>query len=202
MVKREFGYIRFSTGTVNALVQGGRTYNEQSWEYTKKFIRDIDIAGCYGVALESFVYPIGLPTILAFTDMKKCPTLKKFLENYRHELVDNLYTITIKGQLSFSQTLLYSKITDSAKMNKTFDEIINQDGDIHQVNADFVLLENELENTILTSDILETLQSICTNNEMGEIMNCKVVTAAFYKKSDEIKDKVEWLEHMKNTVFL
>ena len=42
MVKREFGYIRFSTGTVNALVQGGRTYNEQYWEYTKKFIRELE----------------------------------------------------------------------------------------------------------------------------------------------------------------
>ena len=189
---------RNNTGCLNALVQGGRTFNEQLWDYRKKFIRDIDMAGCYGNALQSFVYPIGLPSIEAVTDLNKCSTLKQFLKKYKHELVDNLYTITIKGKLSFSQTLLYSKITDSTKMKETFDEILNQNGDIHQVNADFVLLENQLENTIITSDILETLQAVCNPTELSEIKNCKVLTAAFYKKSDEIKDTLEWLEHMKN----
>ena len=76
---KSFAYLyRNSTGSLNAIVQGGRTYNEQWWDYLKHFTMDIDMSGCYA------------------TDLKKCSTLKQFLKENGDELVDNFWTIKWK----------------------------------------------------------------------------------------------------------
>jgi hypothetical protein len=174
------------TGILNSIVQGGRTYNERPEEFLIQNVADLDITSCYSTALTDFSIPIGLPTIKAFYDPKQRITLKQFLEENGSELVDNFYTITISGKLSFTQTLLYSKDIQSKEIVKKLNKILSDFDDeiTEEVTGDYCVLKKELFNTIITSDILNALQKICSSQELNEIMNCQVETAAYYKKSD------------------
>ena len=180
-----------STGLENAIVQGGRSNNERPNKYLFETVADIDIVSCYGGSLVQFYYPLGLPFIHAVTKGEKKLTLKAFLEKYRSELVPNLYTITISKKLSFSQDLLFSKMVKNEDLKR---KIFLQKYKLKETNSpvsesDLVLLRKELKNSILTSDILDGLEKICTNTEWKEILESEVVTACFYRKSDYLEPK-------------
>jgi hypothetical protein len=122
--------------------------------------------------------------------------LEEFLETHGHDLVDGMFSITISGKLTFQQSLLYSKITDSKSLQKKVNQLIIDEHSFEDLSGDFVILTSELINTILTSDLIQTLQKICTPNEWKEIKKCHVVTAAFYKKSDQTASTNQWLERL------
>ena len=62
---------------------------------------------------------------MLFTASDKKITIKKFLKTHEYELVDNLYTITITGKLIFEQTLLYSKLISTEKLDRRISELLN-----------------------------------------------------------------------------
>lgn len=188
-----------SKAILNTVVQGGRTNNEQPWEYIKTNILDLDMSGCYGSALRDYTYPIGLPEITTDEYIKDAPTLKQFLEEKKDELVDNLYTITIEGKINFSQNLLYSKIVDAKKIKQ---KLLNNFGDNEDqdVNGEFVILKEELKNTIITSDLLKTLRAVCSDQELKQIYNCKVLTAAYYPKPLQCNSLEEWVQKIEETL--
>jgi DNA polymerase elongation subunit (family B) len=68
----------------------------------------------------------------------------------------------------------------------------NEEGD-NTTDGDFTILENELINTIITSEILNVLRRICASRELKEIYDCKVIRAAYYPKSLEVS-KEEYLD--------
>ena len=70
-----------TTALLNCLVSGGRANNEMPWEYKIDHLIDIDLVSCYGTALWSFEYPIGLPTIVAFGPNEPRINFKDFLQN-------------------------------------------------------------------------------------------------------------------------
>lgn len=171
-----------TTGIYNAIISGGRTINEQQCEFVKEKVFDIDIAGCYSIALREFFYPLGIPMVYHTTKEEKKITLRTFLKRYRDQLVNNLYTITVSGNLPFDQSLLMSNIVTPTMIN-------NRDlsvDEMKELTGDFVLFKNRLENTILTSDILEALEKICTNQELKAVYDYIVITAAFYPKDKEV----------------
>eukprot|EP00607_Mallomonas_marina_P006348 CAMPEP_0182426788 /NCGR_PEP_ID=MMETSP1167-20130531/13305_1 /TAXON_ID=2988 /ORGANISM="Mallomonas Sp, Strain CCMP3275" /LENGTH=600 /DNA_ID=CAMNT_0024608473 /DNA_START=92 /DNA_END=1891 /DNA_ORIENTATION=- len=181
-----------NTGFLNGICHGGRAFNEQPEEYLAHNLLDIDMQSCYGSALLGFSYPIGLPEVHAFSLDDVKPSLETFLNTYEHELVPNLYTIVVSGKLSFPQNLLYSKIVNMKNaVNKLqtylMKEPENEDEEISEITGDFTVLTYELVNTVITSDILEILRKICTLNEIAEIMNLEVQTAAFYPKSKKLE---------------
>ena len=69
----------------------------------------------------------------------------------------------------------------------------NDNENWEHINGDFIALQSELNNTIITSAILKTLRNCCRSNELAEIYSCKVVTAVFYKKSDQ-KNEEEFID--------
>lgn len=187
-----------STGLYNAIIQGGRNINESPENFVAENVIDADFQGCYGSALETLDLPIGLPTVYAESlESAKEVSLGDFLKMYENELVNNLYTITVTGRLSFKQDLLYSKITTPKKIKEETFDILESN---NALSGDFVILKNELINTIFTSDILEALRKICSNKEISEIYKLKVVTAIFYKKSLFIENKTQFLKKMSSTI--
>ena len=44
------------------------------------------------------------------------------------------------------------------------------------------------------------MKKICTSNEFKEILDCKVVTAVYYRKSDSIEKKEDWMEWMEKNL--
>lgn len=194
-------FFHHNTGLLNCMIQGGRTYNEQQKSYQKNNIFDLDLQSCYGTALQEMTYPIGLPTILAFTSQDKKMTLKDFFSLYEKELVENLYTITINGFLTFEQTLLYSKLIEWTQLKKKIQRALaDENEDEFNTDADFVILKKELQNTIITSHLLETLRNVCNVRELKEIYSCEVQTACFYKKSDYIEDKDLWVDTIERSL--
>ena len=128
--------------------------------------------------------------------MSDCCTLKHFLNENEGELLDNLYTITFSGEISFEQNLFYSKVTDFIKLSKRVDQLIRDEECLDDLTGQFVIFNKEFQNAILTSDLLKTIRAVCTNEELKEIMECKVITACYYKKSDLIENNREWIEYM------
>jgi hypothetical protein len=198
---KSFGFLHNNTtGLFNTLVQGGRTFNERNDEYLTKNLLDLDLQSCYANSLKNLDYPVGLPTVYAVTDKEDSITLREFLKKNQDELVPNLYTITISGKLSYDQTLLYSKLATYKKLSTRVKKLIMQEEVIEGMTGDFVILTKQLENTIITSDILKTLKKVCNHKELKEIYDCQVVTAAYYKRSDFIESKDEWLQWMEKHV--
>lgn len=183
-----------NTGIFNALTAGGRCRNEQYYDYmVESATADIDLTGCYGSSLSVFSFPIGLSTVLAFSRDDTRMSLKSFLNEYNGELVDNLYQVVVSGTLSFSQSLLYSKLISREKLKQKLDKHLIDDSDLSD-GGDFVLLTHEVENCIITSDLLEILQKTCSNNEFNEILNLSVITASMYLKKDYIENLSDFIE--------
>ena len=192
------GYAK-NTGVLNTLVTGGRCNNEQAFHYQKKLIFDFDLLSCYGSALTKFLFPVGLPMIYAKTHQDPTLTLKEFLEKYEKDLVENLYTITVSGSLSFHQNLIYSKIVDEKKLSEKILTIISENTEdeidvIEDGVCQVLLLEKEIRHGIITSDILQALRKICSNLEWSEIANLEVDTAIYYSKKYYVKEKSEFLQ--------
>jgi DNA polymerase family B len=184
-----------NSGLLNVLTAGGRAFNERYHEYQAEHVLDIDFKSCYGSSLNMFDYPLGVPVIHAVSDDNETKlTLGEFLSKYEDELVENFYTITISGKLSFRQNFLYSKRINQKGLEKRINQVIfeSEDDDFsidkNDTAAEMVILEKQLINTVITSDTLNILRNICTNQELNEIFNCEVETALFYRKSDYVTD--------------
>lgn len=186
-----------TTSLLNCLVSGGRAYNELPSQYKVNHVLDVDLQSCYGTALASFEYPIGLPTIVAFGPNETKLTLREFLKQYEHELIPGLYKITVSGKLSFNQDVLFSKVTSVEKMKETIGNLSRKfesgmDDVVHFAN-DFVLARKECLNATITHDLLDVLRKVSTNNELREILNLEVETALFWKKSDRCDSCKSWV---------
>lgn len=186
-----------TSGILNGLTQGGRTYNERWQEYLAENVLDIDFVGCYSTALENFIYPIGLPTCYHQTFEEKKITLRTFLKAHEAELVPNLYTITISGTLDFSQNLLYSKLITANRLQRLKTKLETNDGENETLTGDFVILEKQLINTIITHDIWMVLKKICSPRELKTILDMEVETALYYPRSQKVS-KEELVKEWEN----
>lgn len=156
-----------TSGYINSILFGGRTINEKPERFEFEHVADIDFQSCYGNTLKDLVYPIGLPNVISFTKDEKDQneiTLKQFLEIYKHELVKNMWQVYISGPLNFYQTLLFSKnIVSKTTAKNDFEEQFKKENE-------FILLSNELKNSLITFTSLEVLKKICTNEELKQIV--------------------------------
>lgn len=187
-----------STGLFNGIVSGGRNINEQPDLFYLENVADADLVGCYGTALNSYNYPLGLPTVHAhrlFDPLEKdIITLKEFLSRNSGELVPGLFTITVSGKLSFEQDLIYSKIVSPTTIKTAL--LKTEESDPTSISGDFVLLRKEIINGIITWDILEAIKKIATLSELKEFYALKVVTAIYYKKSLFIENPSDYIKLM------
>lgn len=189
-----------NSGIFNSLVQGGRCISERYKEFRDDYCADIDLSSCYGTALRAFSYPIGLPLVYAKTSNEIGITLGDFLSKNKNKLVDNLYQIIVSGNLTFNQDLIFSKITTEKRVKKFLiaddRKFSNSHVDATHIDADFVLLRTQIQNGIITADVLEVLKAVCSSQEMGEILKLEVQTACFWDKNLECETIEEWVRHV------
>jgi hypothetical protein len=111
-----------------------------------------------------------------------------------------LWTITVSGTLGFEQDLIFSKIVTQRQINRAagcFDKEVNdgeRDDDLSHVPGDFVLIRKEIENGIITDDVLKVIRAVATNQELAKIMDLKVVSAAAYLRCDELDSVEGWVK--------
>lgn len=203
---------RDDTSIFGAIVNGGRCKNEQPHRVVAHNCIDIDMSGCYSTALVQMDYPIGLPTVYRqdYDQYKEEPlTLREFLKTNEGELLPNLFTIIVDGELSFAQDLIPSFMTTPTKIRKSVfaDEF---EENIRKIDGGYSWFRKELVNGIITSSILEVLRKVCSNKELSEFLSLKVKCAYFYPKSKrrsiedlllEVKSNPGRIEIKENTVF-
>jgi hypothetical protein len=105
---------------LNAIVTGGKTNNEMPEEYTLKYAADIYLQSYYGSRMSALIFPLGLPTVLSFSTNEARITLGEFLESWESELVPNLYTITVCGELNFNQDLIFSRVISKRSLDNFY----------------------------------------------------------------------------------
>ena len=113
----------------------------------------------------------------------------------------NKYQIIVSGLLSFRQTLIYSKVITTEALKRKIEKTNNEMdiGELSNFDAgEHIILTHQIENGVITSDIISILESICTSQEYSEILNLEVVTASLYKKSDYVENAETFLQHIEN----
>ena len=183
----------------NCDVQGSRVIKEEQNVNIFKDILYVNIQSAYVTAVSKSDYPFGAPTIYRSVKTKEL-TLKEFLHQYGDELVEGLYTIYISGELSHKQNLVFSKYGLSS--DRIGSKVLGGYYDDTEVveshlGGKFILTSKQIELGIITSDILEVIQKVCSNKEYKDWMNLKVDAAFFYPKSKELSIE-EWCKSHSN----
>ena len=175
-----------------SIVHGGRAHNENPLQIRREgLFADMDIVSAYGQALQYLNLPIGHPALLYYTHHhpSEWPTLREILKLYRSKLVEGCWYMVVDTcgeQLTFPQNILFSKyfkndmpeIIDDPKHSDNFRE------DPAHIKGDFMLLEREVRNGILTHYSLSFIEHCASSQELGELLDkLRVKTAMIYPKS-------------------
>lgn len=193
------------TSPFGAVVQGGRAVNEVPDKCKFENIADIDLNSAYGSTLRNFNYAVGIPTIYSSTpdESSNVLTLKEFLNKYDDELIEGLFVIYVSGMLEFQQDFMHSKYgiktnTVGAKLLKGDYE---EDDDVSyellksHLGGEFILTTKQINLGIITSEVLEAIRKISSNQEIKSWMNLKVDLAVYYPKSLQVPHE-QWCEEI------
>ena len=142
---------------VLGLITGGRTVNERPEEVLIEYGADVDIQSAYGSRLLNIIFPIGRPDVLTNTSNEYSKLkLGDLMNKFQKEVKTGLFKVTVEGNLSFEQDLIFSKIP-SDKLNKFVMNYNKEDSESASVQAAFVLLRNEIKNGFITSELWDVL---------------------------------------------
>ena len=117
-------------------------------------------------------------------------TLGEFLKKWGSELVPHCWHAvvdTVDELLSFSQNLIYSKdLGPTGLPQLVADRIVGREPntDKSHVKGDFILLERQIKNGVLTHSLLTALQNYSSDREWGELsVKVRVKAAMVFPKS-------------------
>jgi hypothetical protein len=180
------------TACFNALVHGGRCNNEDPHHYRIERGLDIDIQSCYGTIQRKVKYPVGVPTVWNYTTNQNTITFGNWYKQNKEQLVDGLWTATVSGELTFEQDLLVSKLVKPKDIGKACRG--GSKDDDTAIPTDTVLLRRQIKNAIITSDLMEILLKTCSNQELKQFNNLKLITACAYQRKNQCHSVKEWCE--------
>ncbi|MCB1712136.1 MAG: hypothetical protein KDH96_06575, partial [Candidatus Riesia sp.] len=158
-------------------------------------IADIDISSCYSSAMSSIPYPVGRPYVYG------CPmntgekiTIKTFLKTFSNELGETtwFFRFSTTKNLSFDQDIFVSWIRPKS-IEKLFTETHLDDENKYydpENTGESVILLNEIQHGVLTSDLLDLARLTWSKKEWEEfIENTKVENAIIFLKNHK-KDHI------------
>lgn len=188
-----------------AVIHGGRCVNEIPEAWSIQNVADVDIAGAYSSVIERSKFPLGVPTIISYSkqelDEEKTLTLKQFLTKYENDLVDGLWFAVISGATTFDFDYLPSIDTTIQKINGSGISTSEFNDTEHTQDAyikgDRGVFLREVCNGVLTSDSLKTIRAVASNQELGQIMRFKLISAVAYLKHDQCQSFEEWSDKIR-----
>lgn len=185
-----------TTKQVLSLVHGGlgKNFKPEVFRFFNP-TPDVDYSGAYVSILRSLYYPIGLPASYGiYESTTKEIRLGEFLKRNKHELERGCFVIVVSGYLPFHQNLVTSKEILPFSVN----DKINKE--TLKIPAPFQLAEMEIMNGIITSDILDVIDTVASNPEKGALMRLTVVSAIWFPKSKMCLTPEEWNEKTKEHI--
>lgn len=187
---------------------------------------DLDLGGCYGQGLRAQEYPFGRPVLLDFpldSNINAFPTLRQFLDDRKYftaenELVPGLWTACISLAPDYRLHIPQTFFPSWFSMNPT--KSILQAGirdtnikpcderilDLQEPSLEMMvdsgntkIFHRHIEDSILTQDGLEWVLYACSAAQRDELLdNLRVVSAAYYKRSDHVKTIAEFRDALQN----
>jgi hypothetical protein len=161
---------------------GGRTSNDRPLEYSIAKGLDIDIGGAYSGVLKQIGQPLNKPMIFTTDINSNKMTLGTFLKLNKKNL-NKYFKILVTGNLSFEQNLILSRI-DSVKVlnNGLFTDPLHKN--IKQSVRTTVLIRKEVYFGVITKDVLDLLEKVCSKSELKEIYNLQIESALYYPEKE------------------
>jgi hypothetical protein len=143
-----------------------------------------------GTVMKGTGYMVGGAYIYTVSVNDLGPTLKEFLIEYGHELIDGKWDIVVSGKIDFYQSLVYSRVSafNKKRVEKKCSETQNP--------LDHVLLHGEIHNGVITSDILHLIDKVSTTKEKNGFYNLRVQSAQIYKLSLRCKTPLEFCQRV------
>lgn len=146
---------------------------------------DIDISGAYSDSMTAQKFAFGSPVIYATPygekSVKTVP-LKSVLHALKNELVDGLWTIAFNAKnLAYDQDLIASWIGFEPEIFKRIGGGV--DGEVDVTNGETKIFMRDIQNGILTSDLLDVIEQWTPRHRDDFLEKCEVLAIAFYPKS-------------------
>lgn len=205
------------TRAILSKVDGGRCYNNRPLDTLiikkgdyknleelvkgKDILCDIDISGAYGKGLALQDYPLGNPKNFCHQLNKdnKYYTLREFLEKHGNELVDGLWIMRVSTSklLKYPQDLITSWVIDPNKIERLTDPTIDDLSVDYPKEGYCKIFTNEIHLGMITSDILQWIDNICSQSQRKELYDTLlVINAMWYDKTKELKTVDEVEKHL------
>jgi hypothetical protein len=168
------------------MTSGGRTVNERPDECLIEYGADIDIASAYGTQLTYSFFPVGRPRIYTttFNQLSEL-TLGEFMDkNLSFFKEKKLFKILVSGKLTFEQDFLHSKILSETSAKNKIKDFSSLETGQQALQTQFLLLKKELIHSSITYSSWDILTKICSNKEIKEIRELKVISAIYYFDED------------------
>ena len=198
-----------TTKCLGAKVFGGRCRNNRpTIAQVFSLIIDIDIASCYGNGLRNQSYFVGIPVIEDYDislKNNKYPSLGEWLAKRKWntpdcELSYGAWQLTAstndKELLDIPQDMLISWYGYDVK------QILNSESELEVKSGITKIYKHEVKDAIVTHDIAEWIDNICSPKQRKELLSkLKVKLAIYYPNSgkldsfEELVEKTElWIE--------
>jgi hypothetical protein len=203
-----------------AKINGGRCRNNRPLTpYLEGTIIDIDISGAYGNGLRHQIYPIGRPLIESYevsevTDHNGYLTLREWLKDRKYgkknnELINGLwclYVSTMQDKDGNYKTLTYEQDFITSWFDFKFEDIATMESDIDNLTKEInsktgtvKILNKQVINGLINSDILEIILNICNPKQRNELLdNLFINVSCYYPAYSEVKNLNDLLDAWEN----
>jgi len=203
-----------------AKINGGRCRNNRPLTpYLEGTIIDIDISGAYGNGLRHQIYPIGRPLIESYEvnkvkDNNGYLSLREWLKDRKYgkkntELINGLwcvYVSTMQDKDGKYQTLQYAQDFITSWFDFKFEDIATMESDLDSFTKEInsktgivKILNNQVINGLINSDILEIILNICSTIQKNELLdNLFINVSCYYPKYSEVKSLDDLLDAWEN----
>ena len=204
-----------TTEFLNAKTFGGRCYNNKpTVQLLEGIIIDDDEDGCYGNGQLLQDICFGSPDVMRFIieDDNQYPTLRKWLKDYKDELVPGCWQAFIgfkEGYIpKWQQDFFLSWVVSSRKFNfsvykKWLMRNAREEESLEKQGMDTKFLKDgytkfhleEIRCALFNHDALQWLDYVCSPQQKSELLdNLVVYTSQVYLKSMECADYSDYLE--------
>ena len=177
-------------------VAGGRANNARPTEsHVRGVLPDVDVSGAYGTMMKRYPYCLGIPTKWSTPTNPKGIryTLGEVLAILKGKLVPHCWKIIVTGEIEFPQTLITSKDINYESLAANWEARLDdgEEADPH-IPSEFNLYTHEINNGVITHDVLELMKLQASDKELASFMRLEVTALMYYDRQLMCESIEQW----------